>query len=477
MIRRNYKPFLSYLSSIALVFLSSCQPHFEKTESIEKMDVEVQDGVDWLSGNWWEIFGDSKLNLLVEQSLRDHPSMEIARDRIKLALWSAKEVRALLFPILDFNTDSIKTIQSKTGIFGPLPPPAIDAFPRNYTQTEFNLDLVYEFDFWEKNKNEWRAAIGDVQVKKAEELVSKLVLSLSLVDAYFKLQTDLIRKEIAEEFFQNRKEVVRLTDLSLKQNLSTNQIKLMRQNDLLYGEQYNIEVDFDVAVDRHFITALLAQESQIDVKEFLTSFESLESLIHELSESFLTTLPLDLIAYRPDIQAMLWRIRSYGFRIKAAEALFYPNINLSALTGFQTIHLPKLFNGESLYGMWGPALHLPIFDGGALKANLGIKKTEYKLAVDGYREALLNATRQVLDAKDNCLQNFEKLKRAKEISTKTKEITRLIEQKLRANLASNIDLLEAKADLLNAMDNEVKLQMVTFQSILNLVRALGGGYN
>jgi NodT family efflux transporter outer membrane factor (OMF) lipoprotein len=453
-----------------------CQPKLENNISQEETQDEVYMVREWLTGNWWEIFEDEKLNTLVEQSLSEHPSIKVAEDRIQLASWSAREVKASLFPTLDFNADTIKTLQSKTGIFGPPPPPALDLFPRNYTQTEFNLTILYEFDFWEKNKNQWRAALGEVQAVKAEELVSRLVLSLSVSNVYFRIQTDLIRKKIATEFENNSQEMLRLTNLSMQKGLATSITQKFRENSLLNANEQTLGTELDLVTDQHTLTALLASNTQIGITGFETSIEALYHLIDNLAKTCFNELPLDLIAYRPDIQAMLFRISSFGFQIKVATSLFYPNVNLLALTGFQTIHLPKLFNGESLYGMWGPALYLPIFDGGALKANLGLRKTEYKIAVDEYNETILNAVKQVLDAKSNLDVIQLQLANARTITFKALEIVDLIERKVKAHLASNFDLLVAKADYLNAKNHEAVLQFANLEAVLNLVRALGGGY-
>lgn len=454
--------------------LTSCQ----LTDRVTYSGFENQNysQVEWLYGSWWKIFDDVHLTVLIDQALSEHPSLKIAQDRIQIAALRAKEAKSYLFPTVDFNADTTKFLQSKTGIFAPPPPPAKSFFPLNYTQTEYNLDVEYEFDFWEKNKNLMRSALGEAQAVKAEKMIAKLILSLLVAETYFKLQTDLIRKDLHFEIKQNQETLLQLTFLSIKNGLATNITKNMRENYLSRADEVYLARELEVEIDLHRLAELIAAPGCLQPEDFYASLDVLEEVMNSIFDLLLTELPLDLIAYRPDIQALLWRIRSAGFEIKAAEALFYPNINLSAVTGQQTLHISKLFNGESLYGMWGPAIHLPIFTGGLLKANLGVKKAEFDLLTNEYQEKVLVAVRQVLDAKSSLLTYQKQLQNAKAITSQVSSILEMTGKKRERHLASNIDYLQVKTDYLTAKDHEVEILFASFDALLNLVRALGGGY-
>lgn len=464
-----------YFAAITLLFYcaSSCQP-YDKQDCVNNTESSIYESIGWVYGNWWEIFNDPKLNALIEESLRENPTLKIAKDRIEVAKLRVGEAKAFLFPTLYFNGDSTRFVQSETGIFGSLPPNS--GFPLKYTQTEINLDFEYEFDFFEKNKNQWRAARGELQAVQIEAMITRLILSLSVAESYFKLQTDLIRKNLAEDFTENRNKIAALTRQRTKKGLATNITKHFSENDLLSAREQIILRTRDIALDEHLLQSLIARNAPINAADFYTSLEDLEGVSNHVYDVYLNHLPLDLIGFRADIQASLQRIRAFGFHIKAAEALFYPNINLVALTGLQTIHLPQLLKGESLYGMWGPALHLPIFDGGLLKANLGLRKMDYQISVDEYESKLINAIRQALDAKTILVALQMQLKNAEEIRIKTYLTFSLVEKKLQKKLASNFDLFEAEVDFLSAKDHEAKLQGELMQALLNLIRTVGGGY-
>jgi NodT family efflux transporter outer membrane factor (OMF) lipoprotein len=109
------------------------------------------------------------------------------------------------------------------------------------------------------------------------------------------------------------------------------------------------------------------------------------------------TLPADLLARRPDITAARWRVEAATHDVASAKASFYPNVNLSAFVGLSSIGLGRLLDAGSEQWGVGPAIHLPIFDAGRLRANLRGKSADLDLAVESYNGAVLDAVRDVAD--------------------------------------------------------------------------------
>lgn len=432
--------------------------------------------IEWIFGDFWKGFKDERLNALIEEALIENPTLKIAKERVALARFKTLEAKASLFPLLNFDGDTTKYVQSKTGIFAPPEDPNQSIFPLRYTQTELLLDFEYEFDFFEKNKNLLRSSISDLETKKMEATASRMILSLSMAEVYFKLQTDLLRNQISNEIKMCDSKQLELKKSRLKNGLSTSILIETQEIELLDSRQKLSNDEEAVRLDKNLIESLLGSKLEISLNDFETSFDELESKYQAYFENFSNDLPLDLIHYRVDIQAILNTIRSFGFQVKAAEALFYPNFNLVALTGLQTIQLSKLFNGDSFYGVFGPAVHLPLFDGGYLNANLGQKKVEYTIATEKYQERVLLAIRQVLDAKvfiDSLEEQFQEQSSG---VLKFKNIWNLIEMKVKNNLASSDELIEAKKNYLKAKSRLIDLQFLKIRAILNLTRALGGGY-
>jgi outer membrane protein TolC len=109
------------------------------------------------------------------------------------------------------------------------------------------------------------------------------------------------------------------------------------------------------------------------------------------------SLPAELVGHRPDIVAERWRVESAAAQIKVARAQFYPNINLAAVGGVSGLNIARLLDGTSLGGGWGPAVSLPVFDGGILRGNLRVQIAGYGIAVESYNGTVIGALREVAD--------------------------------------------------------------------------------
>ena len=109
-------------------------------------------------------------------------------------------------------------------------------------------------------------------------------------------------------------------------------------------------------------------------------------------------VPLDIVARRPEIVASRWRVEAARKDIDVARAMFYPNVNLVAFVGLSSIGLSNLFSAGSAIAGVGPAIHLPIFEGGRLNANLRGREADSALAVSAYNQAVIDAVRDVAEA-------------------------------------------------------------------------------
>ena len=104
-------------------------------------------------------------------------------------------------------------------------------------------------------------------------------------------------------------------------------------------------------------------------------------------------LPSELLGHRADVVAARWRVEAAGRGIAASKAAFKPSVNLSAIVGLTAPHFDDLFGSKALLAFGGPALSLPIFDGGALRSRLSKSDADYDLAVAAYNASLVGALR------------------------------------------------------------------------------------
>lgn len=492
---------LNYLRTLTLTFilagLGSCsnwksQPVYPTpSQAIAQAIDESKDTpgfaeTEFIPQDWWNLFNDPQLTDFVTQALAQSPSIETARAQIRSAAATADRVRAALFPNLTWNADGSRQKLSETGVipFGNTAPgtqtaaPVIavpvtpnSAIPVYFSLYETELNLTYDFDFWGKNRNTFRAALGDVQSNIAEEAFARLQLSYSVAQSYFNLQTYYKRQKVLKALVHQRTQYRDMVQQRMNANVD-NALSLQNAEfNLADAKDLLLQVQGNIAVTENQLKALIAGD-------FTDTIQDTQILDQPLPNVPIPTdLPLHLISRRPDITAQLWVIESAGRQIDVAKAGFYPDFNLSAFYGYQTIHFRELFKWPSAFYNADAAVSLPIFDGGRLRANLYSSEVNYDLAIIKYNDLVINAAHEVLDG-FALLSNYMKQWRVfKEKSDVQEKLFKLTGLRVQHNIDTALDRLLSEGAFLLSQDQEIIAEGNTIQAMLSLIKALGGGYD
>jgi len=438
---------------------------------------------EWIPENWWVIFDDEQLNGFIETTLVNNPTLQSAKTKILLALTTADKVRSALYPTITWNADLQREKLSETGVLpvsgtgsvsssALLPQaPVAPGIPVYFTQYETALNILYDFDLWGKNRNTLRAALGEVQSAIADEAFTRLSLSLAVAEVYFQLQADYEQLRILREIHENREQYFELVKKRVQYNLDDNLIFYAALNNLIAAKQALLVTEANIAVGENQLRAYLAGDFQEEICDIHIDQKTLPKVPLPVA------LPLHLISHRPDIISKLWLIESACYKIKVAIAGYYPDINLMAFGGFQTIHIQKWFEAKSTYGDIQLATSLPIFTGGLLTANLRSSEVNYDLQVLDYNQLIIDAVKQVLNGIVVLKNNNNQLELFKHEAKDQQEIFRLTNLRIEHNIGSNLDYLNSENEFLLIKQQEVIALKNTLQSILELIKALGGGYD
>ena len=187
-------------------------------------------------------------------------------------------------------------------------------------------------------------------------------------------------------------------------------------------------------------------------------------------------LPADLIGRRPDVIAARLRAQAAASRIKEARAAFYPNVNLAGLIGLQSIGIGSLVKSGSTFGTVGPAISLPIFDGGRLTGAYRATEADYRGAVAEYDGVLAQALREVADAAASERALTERIARADEAERAATAAWTVADNRYRGGLSTSLDVLVAEDALIDTRRNLATLRNRRFVLDVALIRALGGGF-
>ncbi len=462
-----------------LLLLSACVslPKDQQRENIlsaPSIDASVEDSVEtpyfsignWPDENWWEIFNSEELNDLISQAIDQNPTIQSIESRVEYAKQTAKVVRSQLFPLLFFDADETWQYLSHNGLYRALNP----TVPLNVNLVDLTLSFTYEFDFWGKNRNLFNAALGQEKAQEAEAAQVLLITTTSVAQAYFALKTNLVRQRLYEVLYEVRRNIYNLQHLLQDKALLSRLQPLLSEERLLEAEQLLSSIDQEVETDKHLINILmgLGPDSPIEVAAELPPV--LETL------SIPENLSLDLLSRRPDLMAQIWRVESIAHDVGAAKADFYPNINLTAFAGLESIFYRLLFKQESKTGRLQPAIHLPIFTAGEIRANIRAKKALFDQAVFDYNQLLLNSAAEVADLLVLAKSIFEQKADQEQIVDAAQvrhDLTVLRQISGLDNLLSQYFIHEEV--ILKELDN-VSLLYSQYLAAIKLIKSLGGGY-
>ncbi|MDP1836768.1 MAG: efflux transporter outer membrane subunit [Chlamydiales bacterium] len=450
-----------------------CVPSSALSEAISAVSCDTAfDPVDEIPSEWWIIFGDEQLNDCIERTLCRHPSAQAARLQIFAAKYRSDLARSRLNPTVTAIGSITSQKLSETSLvpFGPsfVTPNQV---PLHFTEYDLHLNLLYDFDLWGKTRQMVMASVGDAYARVADEALARLNLSLAVADAYFKLQIAYQRAEFAEELVACRRANLDLIEQRVTSGVDSCFMLANAQNGLSQAEQMHIQFCAEVSIQEHQLQSYIGES-------FDECIPNIEVMRRPLpSVPLPVDLPLHLLARRPDIQSQLWMIQAAGHQIKSARARFYPDINLLGMIGYQTIHWNEWFQPNSVDYSVGPAISLPLYDPAAGVANLRGREVEYDLAVTQYNQLVLNATKEVLDGITTVQATSKQLEHSQYQCDNVRSMLECIESRLQSNLASRVDVLATEERLILTCDQQALMLGNTLQSILSLVKALGGGYH
>jgi NodT family efflux transporter outer membrane factor (OMF) lipoprotein len=421
--------------------------------------------VDWPADHWWTVYGDQQLNGLIDEALHGAPSLAVAQARLLKAEGAAQQQGASVLPQVSGNASLDHTKQSYNNGF----PTAF--VPQGYNnETRTTLDFSYEIDFWGKNHAALAAATSELEAARADAAQARITLATSVAAAYADLEQLFSQRDTAIAALKVRVETVDLfrqrrlngleTEGSVKQVEAR---RAMAQADLL-------SVDESIGLQRNKLAALVGAGPDRGLQ--------LTRPVIDMSKPFglPQQLPVNLLGRRPDVVAARLRAEAAAKQIKVARAQFYPNLNLKAYLGFQSLGLSLLKAPGSDIGGIGPAISLPIFEGGRLRGQFRSASASYDEAVANYDSAVTQALQDVANVAVSEKALSGRLSSVEEAAHAAEEAYRIVSNRYQGGLTNYLDVLNAQDALLTNLRELSNLRSRMFTLDVSMVRALGGGY-
>ena len=419
----------------------------------------------WPSDAWWTAYKDPQLDALIAEALAGSPSIAVAKARLDKARANTQVAGAATKPQVSANGSITSQKQSQNYLT-----------PSNVTPDGWNdygratLDFSWELDFWGKNRAALASATSEAEAVRADEAQARITLATSVASAYAELARLQAALQTAEAARDVRGKTAELFRQRYANGLETLGSVRSAESRRAAAEADVISLSEQLALQRNRIAALLGAGPDRGLKIAAPSVD--------LGRTFglPERIPAELLGRRPDIVAARLRAEAAGKRIDQAKASFYPNVNLSAFVGVQSLGLDSLTKSGSDIGSIGPAFSLPIFDGGRLRGQLRGAEADYVEAVANYDRAVVQALQDVADAAASQRLLGAQIARTDESVEAAREAWRIQGNRYQGGLATYLDVLSAEETLLSGLRVQTDLNSRSFALDVALVRALGGGY-
>jgi len=420
---------------------------------------------DWPAAGWWKVYGDAQLDALIEEGLAGAPSIAVAEARLRRAQAAQTTSRGALMPQVNASASATEQKQS----YNYLSPPSMT--PQDWNDYgRASLDFSWELDFWGKNRAALAAATSEAVATSADADQSRLALSSSIASAYAELARLYSAHDTATAARDLRAKTAELFGKRFTNGLETRGSQRQADSRRAASEAEVLSIEEQIALQKNRIAALMGAgpDRGLAITRPVATFTRAFALP--------ATLSVDLIGRRPDLVAARLRAEAAAKRIHVARAQFYPNVNLSAFIGVQSLGIDMLKESGSDVGAVGPAISLPIFNGGRLRGQLRGAEAEYAEAVANYDRALVQALQEVADAAVSQRALGPQLDQIDAAVDAARESWRVQSNRYEGGLANYLDVLSAEDYLLSNLRTQTDLRSRSMSLDVALNRALGGGY-
>lgn len=417
----------------------------------------------WPDAQWWAGFGDPQLDQLIATATAGSPTLAVARARIREAAAQAGLAEAAAQPNVELKESNIDTLFTGQSFF---PPPYAREW---WWSNTLHLNFSYALDLWGGDEAAIQGALAQVRARAAAEQAARLGLQSDVVQAYVQLALQFQRRDLLAQDLANRQQLVDISQRRLQAGIGT-ELELSQAQSAVPAAQAEIDsADLHIELLRHQLAALCGQGPGAG--------DPITRPVLQLPADALlpSHLPAALIGRRPDVVARRWQVEAAGEGIKVAKAGFYPNIDLTAMVGLESLGFYHFLNSDSAVAGIGPAISLPVFDGGHLRANLGARAAAYDEAVGQYNTTLVHALQQVADqvATIRALERQQTQIDAAQASAQRANDLAL--RGYRAGLTNYVEVLTTETALITQQQHRAALRAQRMAAQALLIEAIGGG--
>jgi multidrug efflux system outer membrane protein len=415
---------------------------------------------------WPDLFADDALKQLVTTALDQNHDLKIAVDRVLEARQQYRITYAGELPNVAAVASFNENVPSRIGSSRFIPP----GFNLNTSYTQAAFTLNWELDVFGRLRRLTEAARAQYLATEEGRRGVQVTLIGDVMTNYFQLRELDSELEIAHQTRDAANDGLRLTTARRDRGAASG-LDVHQAEELLYTATTQIAgLERQIAQAENGISLLLGNYSgEIPRGKSLTELK--------LPPQAPPGLPSDLLERRPDIRQAEENLISANANIGAAKALYFPVISLTGTLGQQSRALSDLFSGPAkLWNFATPTVNVPVFQAGAIRAEVKLTETQKQEAVETYRKSIEQAFREVSDALVGVKKDSEQRAQEELLVGALREADRLSRLRYQGGLDSYLQVLDAERNLFSGELALSQLRGAEFESVVQLYRAVGGGW-
>jgi multidrug efflux system outer membrane protein len=419
--------------------------------------LQVQ-GASYADLPWWQVFKDPKLQELIRVALQQNYDLQLAAERIVAARAQLLITRSSLFP----------QVQGNANFSGGKD----NSFQNKYNFLTLTTDAAFQLDFFGRLRRATEASRAELlATEDARQIVILTLVSDVAADYFALLQLDL-QLQITRDTVKSQIDSVKLTNLRLSHGVATKLDVLQAQQVLDTANAQVPDLERQIGQEEDAISTLLGNYPQ-DVTRGLPLVK--QTLPPEVPPG----LPSSILERRPDIREAEQNLVAANAEIGVAKAAFFPQIALTGSGGGsfgRSSTFSSLMGSQTAFWSYGAQVSQPIFTGGALRGNLRLAESQHQQALLAYRQTIQRAFADVSDA----LIGYQKLHqvrvRLEDSVADLQESVRLSNMRYRGGTTTYLEVLDGQRSLYSEELTLAQARGSEYQSLVQLYRALGGGW-
>ncbi|RLZ09116.1 efflux transporter outer membrane subunit [Faecalibacter macacae] len=457
------------LLAIGLISIQSCfvakdyqRPEGVQTEAQFRTDVVAQQDKTMADVSWQTFFSDPTLKSYISKGLQNNLDVRTALQNIAVTEAYMKQGKSGYLPTLSVGPGYTFTRTSANTQFGRI------TGAQSLSQYDVTGNFSWEADIWGKIRSNYRGATANyLQTIEAHKAIQTNIVT-TIANTYFQLIALDEQKKAVTETIGFREQSFE-TMKALKEAGNVTQVAVNQSEAQLYSAKAMIvDIDANIAVNENILNVLLGETPKVLERGTIDS--------QNITTDLAVGVPAQILENRPDVKAAEYALINSFENVNIANASFYPSLTLTASGGLQGIDIDKLFDAHSLFANVVARLAQPILQKRQLKTQKEVALANQEVSLLAYKKSILNASKEVSDALARYKAADEKIPLKQKEAELYEQSVEYSQELLNYGMANYLEVLTAREAALNAELAMINSKLGKLNSVVELYRAVGGGW-